>query len=71
MATVMAHDIGVELIQILGLQDKFVGSITIHIDPNAVVTMDVVHFMTSKQGEDILTMMKKYYLIEKSDGKSS
>jgi len=67
MAVVMAHDIAIQLLHTLGLNDKFVGSVVIEINPNEIVMVKVVHFMTEKQGHKLIEMVKEYYLVEKHD----
>jgi hypothetical protein len=65
MAVIMAHDIAIELLHSLGLQDQFVGSVTIEMNPGEIVVVKVTHFMTEEQSYKLKEMVKEYYLVER------
>jgi hypothetical protein len=64
MAILLSNDLAWKFIHALGLNDQFIGSVTITMNPNDVVKVHVTHFMTEEQSEKILELVKHYYLVE-------
>ncbi len=72
MATAFGHEIGWEILKLLGVKDSHIVEAHIHIVTNDIVTIDIKRFATRENGKfiltedekDIKTELKKYRLEE-------
>ena len=68
MAIKNSKNVGLEICKALNAAEKKVRSITIKIQPDDVVRIDTVEFMTNKQFDELIEVIKHYHL--EPDGKN-
>ena len=72
MASAVGNEIGVKILEILGVKDSHILEAHIHIVRDDVIIIDIKRLGTRENGEfvltedeqDIVTELKKYHLVE-------
>jgi len=64
MSFLIAHDVGKEICEKLGIPFDLVRSITIKIEPDEGVVIEIIKYVTQEELNEIVTILKKYKLEE-------
>ena len=67
MAHTVAHDISGEIVKIFGLENQMVKKITINIEVNEVVTMNVTRYVREEELVELMEVLDKYHLVKDED----
>jgi hypothetical protein len=71
MATLMGHDIGQEVLDALGLKDKYIKSIVIRIETDEAVLIETRGYASMDQVNAIADIVRRYNLVKLEDGENS
>ena len=67
MAHTVAHDISGEIVKIFGLENQMVKKITINIEVDEVVTMNLVRYVREEELGEFIEVFDKYHLVKDED----
>ena len=67
MAKLEANDITSEVLKIFGLENQMVKRITINIEVDEVVTMNIVRYVMEEELGELMEILDKYHLVKDED----
>lgn len=65
--TVMTHQVGADLLKVLGMEGKPVTAVTVHFETEKAVEVQVKFYANKQQAEDVIEIIKQYELHEKPE----
>lgn len=63
--TVMTHQVGADLLKVLGMEGKPVTGVTVHFQAEQAVEVQVKFLPDKPQAEGVIAILKRYQLQEK------
>ena len=70
MAKLIAHDITSEVLRIFGLENQMIKKITINIEVDEVVTMNIVRYVMEEELGELMEVLDKYHLVKDEDNEN-
>jgi hypothetical protein len=69
MATIDSRSLNQRLFEALNINQKYITEINISMKANDIVKVSVESIMEDEQADNVMKLLKEYYLVEKPDGK--